>query len=47
MVYNDDIPFNHAAGYSFLAYTPVLILVSWLLTITSDEPAKDLANELD
>lgn len=47
MVFENEIPFNHAAGYTFLVYTPFLILVSWLLQISVDLPSKDLANEVD
>tara|TARA_B110000285_G_scaffold47200_1_gene53197 strand:+ start:268 stop:429 length:162 start_codon:yes stop_codon:yes gene_type:complete len=33
--------------YSWLIYTPVLILVAWLLTVLVDNPAKDFAYEVD
>lgn len=46
-MYEDDVPFNHAAGYAFLVYTPILILLSWILMLAVDNPAKDLANEVD
>lgn len=44
---NYKTPFTHAAGYSFAIYTPILIVVSWGLWKLTDEPAKDLANEVD
>jgi hypothetical protein len=34
-------------GLSFIIFTPVLILVSWLLQILVDDPYKDFAYELD
>ena len=33
--------------YAWLIYTPVLILVAWLLTVLVDNPAKDFAYEVD
>lgn len=33
--------------YSWLIYTPVLIIVAWLLTVLVDDPAKDFVYELD
>ena len=33
--------------YNFLIWTPVLILVSWILAICVDIPSKDFAYELD
>lgn len=38
---------NTACLWVFLIYTPVLILVSWLITICIDDPAKDFAYECD
>jgi hypothetical protein len=31
----------------FLTYTPIIILVSWILEITVDTPAKNWAAEID
>jgi hypothetical protein len=44
----DDAP-THAqlVLWNFLIWTPVLILVSWILAIAVDIPAKDFAYELD
>jgi peptidoglycan/LPS O-acetylase OafA/YrhL len=39
--------YDYAVAIAFGAYTPVLVLVSWLLTIIVDEPYKDFAYELD
>ena len=36
-----------AIFYIFLIYTPILLLVSWLLEFTVDTPAKKFSNELD
>lgn len=36
-----------AVLYSWLIFTPVLILLAWLLTVLVDDPAKDFAYELD
>jgi hypothetical protein len=33
--------------YIILIYTPLLLLVSWLLEITVDTPAKKFSNEFD
>jgi len=38
---------NLALLYIWLIYTPVLILVSWILTILVDDPSKDFAYDLD
>jgi hypothetical protein len=39
--------YDYAVAIAFGVYTPVLVLVSWLLTIVVDEPYKDFAYELD
>jgi len=39
--------YDHAVAIAFGAFTPVLVLVSWLLTILVDEPYKDFAYEID
>jgi hypothetical protein len=36
-----------ALFYIWLIYTPLLILISWLLTILVDDPSKDFAYDLD
>jgi len=36
-----------ATTYVFLIYTPPLFLISWVLEIIIDRPAKDFAGELD
>lgn len=38
---------NSACFLVFFLYTPVLIFVSWLLTILVDEPSKEFAYEVD
>ena len=38
---------NLALFYVWLIYTPLLILISWILTILVDEPSKDFAYDLD
>jgi peptidoglycan/LPS O-acetylase OafA/YrhL len=38
---------NDASLYVFLIYTPIIILVSWLMEIAIDTPSKDLAGEID
>lgn len=47
-VEEDDAP-THAqiCLWNFLIWTPVLILLSWVLAICVDIPAKDFAYELD
>ena len=39
--------YNSAVAIAFCSITPVLVLVSWLLTLLVDEPYKDFAYELD
>jgi len=36
-----------AVLYIFLIYTPVLLIVSWILEFTVDTPAKNFSFELD
>ena len=38
---------DDAVVYIFLIYTPVLFLVSWILEIIVDRPAKEFAGEFD
>jgi hypothetical protein len=38
---------ENAKFYVFLIYTPVLILVSWLLEMGVDTPAKNFSAEVD
>lgn len=38
---------NLAVLYAWLIFTPILIVVAWLLTILVDGPAKDFAYEVD
>lgn len=38
---------NASVWYSFAIYTPIIIFLSWLLTICVDAPAKDFAYNLD
>jgi len=38
---------NMAALYVFLIYTPVLILLAWILEMLIDTPAKNFAYEFD
>ena len=47
--YKDDEDLGHhvICIFNLLIWTPVLILVSWLLTIAVEAPAKDLAFEVD
>jgi peptidoglycan/LPS O-acetylase OafA/YrhL len=39
--------FNMSLLWVFLIFTPVLFLVSWLLEIAVDTPAKNFANKVD
>lgn len=39
--------YNQAVGIAFAIVTPVLVLVSWLLTLLVDEPYKNFAYEID
>ena len=39
--------YKTAIGISFIVFTPILILVSWLLQILVDDPYKDFAYEVD
>lgn len=41
------IPHDALVGYCFLLFTPILLLVAWLLTLAVDNPAKDFAYLLD
>jgi len=43
----DDIDANLAILYVFLIYTPILILVSWILEMLVDTPSKNFAYEVD
>jgi len=36
-----------AAAYVFLMYTPLLLLISWVLEIIVDSPSKNFAGEFD
>jgi peptidoglycan/LPS O-acetylase OafA/YrhL len=50
--FNDDTPDDNPSHatlvlWCFLIFTPLLILISWLLAITVDIPSKDFAYELD
>lgn len=38
---------ENAIGYVFAIYTPVLILISWLLYMLVDKPSKIVAGEID
>jgi len=42
-----DVEPNLAILYCILIYTPILILVSWLLTVIVDAPSKDFAYAVD
>ena len=44
---NPEVKYKTAVGISFIIFTPVLILVSWLLAILVDDPYKDFAYEID
>jgi hypothetical protein len=44
---NKEIKYKTAVGISFIVFTPVLVLVSWLLQILVDDPYKDFAYEVD
>ena len=39
--------YNEACLWVFLIFTPVLILISWLLEMGVDTPSKNFANEVD
>lgn len=39
--------YDYAAYWVFLIFTPVLIILSWLMTMGIDTPAKNLAQDLD
>jgi hypothetical protein len=41
------IPHDAMVGYCFLLFTPILLLVAWLLTLAVDDPSKDFSYELD
>ena len=43
----DEFSRNDASLYVFLIYTPIIILVSWLMEMAIDAPSKDLAGEID
>ena len=43
----DEFSRNDAALWVFLIYTPIIILISWLMEMAIDAPSKDLAGELD
>lgn len=43
----NDVEPNLALFYIWLIYTPLLILISWILTILVDDPSKDFAYDLD
>lgn len=38
---------NDASLYVFVIYTPIIILISWLMEIGLDNPSKNLAGEID
>ena len=40
-------PAEDAVVMIFLFYTPILIIVSWLLEVLVDRPSKDFAGEFD
>lgn len=42
-----DVPLMEAKLFVFLIFTPVLLLVAWLLELGVDTPAKNFANKLD
>ena len=44
---NKEIKYKTAVGLGFIIFTPVLILISWLLQILVDDPYKDFAYEVD
>lgn len=44
---NKDLKYKTAVGIAFIVFTPVLILVSWILQILVDDPYKDFAYEVD
>ena len=43
----DEFSRNDAALYVFLIYTPIIIVISWLMEMSIDTPSKDLAGEID
>jgi len=47
MVGDQEVDAESATTYVFLIYTPVLLIVSWVLEIIVDRPAKEFAGELD
>ena len=42
-----DVGLGNSYLYAFLVFTPLLILVSWLLETGVDTPAKKFANKVD
>ena len=42
-----NVPIMEAKLFVFLIFTPVLLLVAWLLELGVDTPAKNFANKLD
>lgn len=43
----EDFSRNDAALYVFLIYTPIVIVISWLMEMAIDTPSKNLAGEID
>lgn len=44
---DQQVPHELLVLYSWLIFTPILILVSWLLTWLVDDPSKNFSYELD
>ena len=44
---DNEVDYDMAVLYVFLIFTPVLLLVSWLLEIVIDTPSKNFAHNLD
>ena len=38
---------DDAVTYVFLIYTPLMLLISWILVILVDTPSKEFADEFD
>ena len=47
MAKDKGMKYKTAIGISFIIFTPILILVSWILQILVDDPYKDFAYEVD
>jgi peptidoglycan/LPS O-acetylase OafA/YrhL len=47
MIKKQDMNYKLAVFLAFMIFTPVLVLVSWLLLILVDDPFKDFAYEVD